>query len=211
MQPPTRTSRSPGLGGEILWLSVTALLTFGGPLLDLPDVVARHQTTVLDLPKECAQNWVQVMNQPQWLGTSETRTSALKVLADAMKLDLEQRGRRLTIEVEPTPADDPRAIEALATIGTRHSVPVLAVADVRFSIEPRPQTCAMLMQVSANMHLEKLGIEPQSPEALTLSKASALSVAEWAADPEVATRTLQDLLDRMGQDIVSALPASPAK
>jgi hypothetical protein len=211
MRAPTRASHSPGLGGEVFWLSATALFTFGGPLLDLPNVVARHQATILDLPKECAENWVQVTNRPQWLGTSAARTSALDVLADAMKLDLEQRGRKLTIEIEPISADDPRSSEALATIATRHAAPVLAVVDVLFSIEPQPKTCAMLMRVSASMHLDTLGTEPKSLEAIAVSKASTLSVAQWAKEPEVGTRTLHDLLIRMGQDIVSALPASPAR
>jgi hypothetical protein len=211
MQAPARSGHSSGLGGEVFWLSVTALLTFGGPLLDLPNVVARHQTTVLDLPKECAESWVQVMNRPQWLGPSDARTSALNVLADSMKLDLERRGRTLTIEIDPTSGDDPRSVEALATIGKRHSAAVLAVADVLFSIEPQPKKCAMLMRVSASMHLEKLGIEPRSLEAVTLSKAITLSVTQWDKDPEVGTRALQDLLGRIGQDIISALPPSPAK
>ncbi len=207
MKAPTRKDLSPGLTGEVLWLSVTALFTFGGPLLDLPNVVARNQTTVLDLPKECAESWGQVVNRPQWLGPPEDRTSALNVLADAIRLDLEQHGRKLTVEIEPTGTDDPRSMEALAGVGRRLSTPVLAVADVLFSIDPQPKTCAMLMRVSANMHLELLGIESKSREALTLGKASSLSVTQWAADPELGTRTLRDLLGQLGRDIVGALPA----
>lgn len=180
-------------------------------MLDLPNVIARHQTTTPDLPKECAKNWGQVMNRPQWLGTSEARKSALDALANAMKLDLEQRGRSLTVEIEPISADDPRSIEALAMIGTRHAAPVVAVADVLFSIEPQPKKCLMLMRVSASMHLDRLGTEPKSLEALTVSKASTLSIAQWATDPEVGTRTLHDLLVRTARDIVSVLPATPAR
>lgn len=211
MQAPTRVGNSPGLGGEVFWLSVTSLLTFGGPLLDLPNVVARHKTTVLDLPKDCAESWVQVMNRPQWLEPSEARTSALNVLAHAMNLDLEGRGRRLTIVIEPTSADDPLAMEALAGVGTRLSASVLAVADVLFSIEPQPKKCAMLMRVSAKLQLETLGIEPKRQEAFTLSKASSLSVMQWAMDPEPGTRALQSILTQLGQDIVGLLPASQAK
>lgn len=211
MQARTRASHSPGLGGEVFCLSITALFTFGGSLLDLPNVVARHQTDVLDLPKECAENWVAVMNRPQWLGTSDARTSALDQLAGATKLDLEQRGKKFAIAIEPIPADDPRSTEALTAIGTRHAAPVLAVVGVLLSIEPQPKKCSMLMRVSANMHLEKGGAEPKSLEAIVVNRARTLSVEEWAKDPVVGMRTLDDLLVRMGQDIVSALPASQAR
>jgi hypothetical protein len=128
-----------------------------------------------------------------------------------MKLDLEGRGRGLTIVIEPTSADDPLAVEALAGVGTRLSTPVLAVADVLFSIEPQPKACAMLMRVSAVMHMEMLGIEPKRQETVTLSKANSLSVMQWATDPELGTRALQDILSQLGRDIVSTLPASQAK
>jgi hypothetical protein len=35
--------------------------------------------------------------------------------------------------------DDPRATEALASVGARLSAPDLAVVDVLFSIEPQPK------------------------------------------------------------------------
>lgn len=115
------------------------------------------------------------------------------------------------VVIEPTSADDPLAMEALAGVGTRLSSPVLAVADVFFSIEPQPKTCTMLMRVSARMHLEMLGIEPKRQEAVTLSKASSVSVMQWAADPELGARALQDILSQLGRDIVGTLPASHAK
>lgn len=210
MHAPTRAGHSPGLAGEVFWLSVTALLTFGGPLLDLPNVVARHQTSVLDLPQECAGSWVQVMNRPQWLGPVEERVSALQLLADAMKLDLERRGQKHTIEIESTGTDDPRGAEALISVGRRLNAPVLAVTDVLFSIEPQPKKCAMLMQVSAQMRLERLDVATKLPEAVAFTKASAVSVTQWATDPALGTRTLQELLGRIGRDIVSALPAASA-
>ncbi len=208
MQAPTRVGHTPGLAGEAFWLSVTALMTFGGPLLDLPDVLARHQTKVLDLPPACADSWVQVMNRPPWLGSAETRTSALQFLAEAMRLDLGRRGRALTVELETTPADDPRAPEALVQVGQRLAVPALAVADVRFRIEPQPKQCSMLMRVSVQMHLAQLGADPKSPEAVSMTRAAAVSVTAWATDPEVGTRALQDLVAQMGRAIVSTLPAS---
>ncbi|EHR72299.1 hypothetical protein BurJ1DRAFT_3492 [Burkholderiales bacterium JOSHI_001] len=208
MQAPIRSGYGPGLGEEVLWLSVTALLTFGAPLLDLPHVLARHQTTEWDLPKECAQSWDQVVSQEQWLGSSETRTSALKALAEAMTWDLERRGRTLAIEIEPTFADDPRAMEALASMGSRLSAPAIAVADVLLSIEAQPKKCAMLLRVSANLHLEKLHVEPKSQVLGALSQAGSLSVTQWAKDPGLGTRTLQTLLGQLGRDIVTVLPAS---
>jgi len=128
-----------------------------------------------------------------------------------MRGDLDRRGQKLTIEIEPTAADDARSTQSLVDVGMRLSVPVLAVADVRFSIEPQPKKCAMLMSVSAQIHLEMLGIEAKSTEVVSFTKASAVSVTQWAKDPEVGSRTLRSLLSQIGGDIVSALPASPAK
>ncbi|MFT3955080.1 MAG: hypothetical protein QM722_12030 [Piscinibacter sp.] len=211
MQAPTRTGQSPGTAGEVFWLSVTALLTFGGSLLDLPNVVARHRTTVLDLPPDCADSWTQLMNRPQWLGPPEERMSALTVLAEAMREDLQRRGQALTIQIEPVAADDPRSAPALADAGARLASPMLAVADVLFGIEPQPRQCRMEMRVSVRMHLEAPAQGPQSPESVSLTRAHAVSVVQWAADPDVASRALQSLLGQIGRDIVGALPASPAR
>lgn len=211
MQAPTRKGRAPGLAAEVFWLSVTALFTFGGPLLDLPNVVARHQTSELDLPKDCAQSWTQLMTRPQWLAPPEERTSALQALADAMRSDLDRRGQALTIEIEPTSADDPRSTPALAEIGRRLSVPALAVADVLFAIEPQPKQCAMLMRVSAQMHLDTLGADAKPAQAVSFTRATSVAVPQWARDPGVGNEALRGLLDRIGADIVRALPAQPAR
>jgi hypothetical protein len=88
---------------------------------------------------------------------------------------------------------------------------VLAVADVLFSIEPQPKKCAMLMQVTAQIRLAQFGVATMSPDAVSLSKASAVSVTQWAIDPEFGNRALQGLLGQLGRDMVSALPASPAR
>jgi hypothetical protein len=67
----------------------------------------------------------------------------------------------------------------------------------------------MLMRVSANLPLEKLPLEPTPQEAVAVGRSRVVSVTQWAADPEVRTRTLQELLGQVSRDIADALPASP--
>lgn len=211
---PTRPGYAPGLAKEVFWLSVTALMTFGAPLLDLPNVLERNRTSVLDLPPKCTDNWNEVMNRPQWLGPAEARHSALKVLEDAVKQDLARRGQELTIEIEPAGADDPYGAEALVDIGKRLRAPLLAVADVSFSIEPQPSKCSMLMRVSAHMHLERTAYpsSEMTPEfSVALTRASPVSVMEWGTNSEVGGQALRSLLGQLGKDIVTALPRSQRK
>lgn len=214
MTAPTRPGYTPGLASEVFWLSMTALMTFGAPVLMLPDVLERHRTDVSALPPKCADSWNKVIGGPQWLGPAEARHSALNALEDAVKQDLARRGLELPIEVEPAGAADPHGADALVEIGKRLSAPVLAVADVSFSIEPQQQECAMLMRVSAHVHLVSTnypGAEMPPAFSVSLTRASPVSVMEWGANPEVGGRALRGLLGQLGQDIVNAHPSSRRK
>jgi hypothetical protein len=218
MTAPARKVYSPGLGEELFWMSATALLTFGAALLATPDVIARHEMTVRELPPGCETSWVEVTNRayrPPWLGPAEARNSeelrnsVLKLLEEAVRNDLARRGQELTIEVEPKGANDPQGAQALEDIGRRLSAPALAVADVSFSIEPQPKKCSMQMRVSAQLHLEAPGAKVTPTPGAVLDRSSSLPVEQWAKDPELGGKALRSLVEQLGKDIVNALPKPP--
>ncbi|WP_298828424.1 hypothetical protein [uncultured Piscinibacter sp.] len=192
-------------------MSITGLLTFGGALAQTPDVLERHGTLVLDLPPECADSWVEltVTNPPQWLDPPEVRRTALKLLEEAVRLDLARRGRELTLEVEPKGAANPQGAQALEEVGRRLSAPLLVVADVSFNIEPQPKTCSMRMRVSAEMRLASPGTDVTSTPSVMLDRASSLSVAQWAKNPDIGSQLLRNLVVQLGKDVLDALPKPP--
>jgi hypothetical protein len=125
MTAPARKVYTPGLGEELFWMSATALVTFGAALLAAPDVIARHQMTIRELPPGCESSWAEVTNlayQPPWLGpagarnSEELRNSVLRLLDEAVRKDMARRGQELTIEVEPRGANDPQGARALGKV-----------------------------------------------------------------------------------------------
>jgi hypothetical protein len=220
MTTPARKVYTPGLGEELFWMSATALLTFGAAFLAAPDVIARHQMTVLELPPGCETSWVEVTNRAYrhpWLGRAEARNSeelrnsVLKLLEEAVRNDLALRGQELTIEVEPKGANDPQGAQALEDIGRRLSAPALAVADVSFTIESQPKKCSMQMRLSAQMHLDAPGAKVTLTPGAVLDRSSSLPVEHWAKNPEAGGEALRSLVEQFGKDIVDALPKPPRR
>jgi len=212
---PSPGGTSAGTAKEVFWLLATSVLTFGVPLLDLPNVLERRAADA-DSARLCLDSWKAILDGPKpWLNSADVQEFVLQTIrVEAARL-VANRTRPVVVEVASGGTDDARRKEAIGEIGVRLSVPSVVLVDVSLGVEPSSPGCAALFRVKADLHVEptaaaKQGMPPSaSPSLPTIGKSEAVDVRRWAADPEVGRQALRLALLQIAEEIVQAYPWPP--
>lgn len=197
---------------EVFWLSMTALLTLGAPLLDLPNVLERGKSDA-EGAQRCIDSWNNVLKGVDaWLQSGDLRSHALDTIrVEAMRL-LSRREPLVRIDVAPSEAVSWNRAEAVREMGRRLATSDLIVVDVRLGVAPSSTGCTAEIRAKADVHHERIAAQRpaaalgRSSDVVTLERSEGVDVLQWAAEPDTGRRVLQNVLVQLAQDIVDAYP-----
>ena len=210
---PSTAASSAKTTQEVFWLSVTSLLTFGAPLLDLPNVLDRGEARAHPI-QMCLKSWDEIRNGPSsWFKSDEIRKFALQTLEQELVRLI--AGRALAVKVQTEAGGNNAGQENPATEGEKagHDKEAGVLANVSILVDPSSsEQCEAQLRLSA-----KLFSGPHSAAVagsksgelnalLAVSLAEPLAVHEWASDPEVGRTALRIVLLQLATAIADAYP-----
>lgn len=207
---PSTSGSSGKTAKEVFWLSMTALLTFGAPLLDLPNVLERGAADARPA-RMCLDSWKAILDGPKpWLKSTDVQEFVLQTVRGEAARLVANRPRPVMVEVAAGGTNDAQGAEAISEIGVRLSTPSLVLTDVSVGVEPLSSGCAALFRATAKLHVESTGAaKGDTPSSATVSKSEAVDVHGWSTDPEVGRRALRIALLQLADEIVKAYPWPP--
>ncbi len=197
---------------EAFWLSVTALLTFGVPLLDLPNVLERGEkdTRTVQL---CLESWKAILEGPKSpLKSSEFNDFVMRTIAAETARLLETRARPVVVRVASSGATHSGNADALREIASELSTHSLVLGDVSIGVEPFSPGCVARLQASASLQLVEVGAAASDYSGQDSRSLSAVSSSEivdvhgWATEPEVGRRALRLALLQLAEAVVKSYP-----
>ena len=197
---------------EVFWLSITALLTFGAPLLDLPEVLERGRAGA-GATQRCVDSWKVVLGgADSWLKSSELREYVLDTMrVEALRVGGSREQSVRVDTVSPVEARSRRA-KLIKEAGARLSAPDVIFVDIRLGVEPLATGCTAQFRAKANLRLERtdpgrgVNTKEASPYASTVEGSEGVDVHRWAAEPDSGRRALRQALVQLAQAIVDAYP-----
>lgn len=197
---------------EVFWLSVTALLTLGVPLLDLPNVVQRGGADARSV-QLCLESWKAILEGPgSWLKSSEINDFVIRTVEGETARLLETRARPVIVKVASTGATHQGNADALKEIAHQLSTDRLVLGDVSVGVEPLSPGCVARLQATAGLRLAEIGAAASDNEVQVSRPLSAVSRSEtvdvhgWATEPEVGRRALRLALLQLAEAIVQSYP-----
>ncbi|HJW03347.1 MAG TPA: hypothetical protein VJ548_08725 [Azospira sp.] len=206
---PSPGSSNANTATEVFWLSVTALLTFGAPLLDLPNVLERGDANARNA-RLCAESWERVRHgDASWLKSEDLQGEVLESIRDEVITQLGNHEPAVTVEIAAGGTGLAQRAKAIREIAIRLAAPALILADVRVGIEPGLE-CTVRFSSNADMSLEETerpgaGGSPEVARPFaTVSGSSNADVHQWAAEPEVGRRALRQALLQLAREIARA-------
>lgn len=205
---PSTSATSAETAKEVFWLSVTALLTFGLPLIDLPNVLERGEANARPI-RECLESWAVIRNGPNsWLKSADIRDFVLQTLQRDIARLMAEEAHPVRVQTEPNinaPQDAP-AIKGGTTGLTAHAA---LLAEVSLVIESSTSAeCGAQIRLNANLHTDTdlVALSHSNPSELTnlvtVSGAKAVDVHAWAQDPEAGRIALQIAIRQLASAIV---------
>lgn len=208
---PSTARVSENTAKEVFWLGITALLTFGVPLLDLPEVLDRGEANARPI-RECLESWDEIRNGPNsWLKSADMRAFALQTLQQEVARLMASSGRPVEVKTESSDTKRPTEKPAIAgdVVGAARYPSFRA--NVSIVIDPSSSgQCGADFGVSANLQSQTHATDfsPSSPSELinvgTISAAEAVDVHAWARDPEVGRKALRLALGQLANAIAEA-------
>lgn len=197
---------------EAFWLSVTALLTFGVPLLDLPNVVERGEKDSRSV-QLCLEDWKAVLEGPKSsLKSPEFNDFVMRTIAAETASLLETRAGPVVVRIASSSVTQPGNADALNAIASELSTHSLVLGDVSIDVEPSSLGCVARLQANASLQLVEVGTEARDysgQNSRSLSAVSSTEVADvhgWASEPEVGRRALRLALLQLAEAIVKTYP-----
>jgi hypothetical protein len=201
---PSRSTFSTNTAKEVFWLSITALMTFGAPLLDLPNVIERGRAETAD-DRSCSESWKVVLNGP----TSVLKAKDLRELAvDAIRSEairlISDRGQSVKVEIGRIAGSQRSRANVVGELRSQLSTPNLIVADVRVGVAGEAGCTARFRAIADVRHerLEAAGLWGGSetrPSVITVQGSEGFDVKLWAEQPEVGLAALQRALAQVAQ------------
>ena len=197
---------------EVFWLSVTALLTLGVPLLDLPNVLERGGADARSV-QLCLESWKAILEGPgSWLKSSEINDFVIRTVESETARLLETRARPVIVRVGSSGTTHQGNADALREIAHQLSTDRLVLGHVSVGVEPLSPGCVARLQANAGLRLVEIGAAASDNEDQVSGPLSAVSRSEtvdvhgWATEPEVGRRALRLALLQLAEAIVQSYP-----
>jgi len=204
---PSTASSTAKTGQELFWLSVTALLTFGAPLLAVPDVLERGDAYARPA-RLCMESWKTVLEGTQrWLKSGDFQEFVLQSLRGETSRLVAIEARPIAVEVASGGSTDAQRKAIVREIGDRLSARVVLLADVHIDVEPLSYGCSALFRITAS--LQAVSAAMTNGDVVNFTKVSEwapVNVHAWAKDPEEGRDAMRLILPKLADQIVQSYP-----
>ena len=208
---PSTSTSSAETAKEVFWLSITALLTFGAPLLDLPQVVERSRAAAGETQR-CIDSWKVVSGPDSWLKSSELREYVLDTIRVEATRGVGSRETSVRVDVVSPVEVRSKRTKLIEEAGARLSAADVIFVDVRLGVQPLSTGCTGEFRAKANLRLERTDpvrgadAKEASPYASSVEGTEGVDVQRWAAEPDSGRRVLRQALAKLARAIVGAYP-----